>query len=44
MKKRYETPKIERLGDLRRLTLGEGWAGSDDSFYGLFRYGTDPSS
>ncbi|CAM3429976.1 lasso RiPP family leader peptide-containing protein [Occultella glacieicola] len=40
----YESPMIQEVGSVRDLTLGEGWAGSDDTFLYFIRYGTDPSS
>jgi hypothetical protein len=43
MKKHYEIPELELLGDIEELTQGEGCQGNDDQWW-FFRWGEDPSS
>ena len=42
MQKKYEAPKLSKIGDLRTNTKGEGLRGNDDQFL-WFSWGTDPS-
>ncbi|WP_156252160.1 lasso RiPP family leader peptide-containing protein [Pseudactinotalea terrae] len=36
----YEAPTMTEVGSVRDLTLGEGWAGNDDTLLYFIRYGT----
>lgn len=37
----YESPRIEEVGSVRELTLGEGWKGSADQLW-IFSWGEKP--
>lgn len=39
MQEPYESPQLTTVGSLTDLTLGEGWAGSDDVLFYFIRYG-----
>lgn len=32
MQSNYEAPRLTAVGSVKDLTLGQGWAGSDDTF------------
>ncbi len=40
MNETYESPQLITVGSLKDLTLGEGWAGSDDVLFYFIRFGT----